>query len=277
LYSLLYSSFRAQDIDRSSASPTLFQQLRIAKRYQDTIVTALEAVLTGLKEQLRVSAEIHDTREALDAEFHLAEARAKKALLGEKERLMLEVGYFSEVDSAKSKEELGAQLKEMNDYRRAVLEWLRLTKDRFNVGEVRRDEIDRVEVAIAEAQQKIALLEQRIKAAPGAAELKNATVGLDTLELVRTNLIRFGGVAIILFLASVLVPIYRYNVRLGTYYLARADALILCRDAKVDNFGEMINILTPALEFDKEPKTPIDSASVIIKEAAAAAKRSSHS
>src|ERR1700745_1334802 len=49
-----------------------------------------------------------------------------------------------------------------------------------------------------------------------------------------------GGVAVFLFLISLLTPIYRYNVRLGTFYQARADTLLLSRDTYVQNFPEMI-------------------------------------
>jgi hypothetical protein len=266
-----YIFFRAQDIDRSSTSPSLFQQLQVAKRYQDAIVSSSQAALSGLKEESVVGQ--RSTNDVLDAEFRLAEARAKQLLLAEKERLMLEVGYFSDVESTKSREELGAQLKAMNDHHQTVLGVLEQTKKRLDAGEVTSTDVAQAERFVAESGQKKALLEQKFKVAPAAAELKNATVSVDTLELVRTSLIRFGGVAVVLFLMSVLVPIYRYNVRLGTYYLARADTLILFRDAKVENFGEMINLLTPALEFDKEPRTPVDAVSAIVKEAAATVAR----
>jgi hypothetical protein len=108
-----------------------------------------------------------------------------------------------------------------------------------------------------------------------AAQLKQVTTSLDTTELVRTSLVRFGGVAVILFLISLLVPIYRYSVRLGTFYQARADALLLSRDTHVDNFSEMTRILTPVHGFDKEPKTPVESVASFAKEASGLATKTS--
>jgi len=126
---------------------------------------------------------------------------------------------------------------------------------------------------LAEATSKREIIDQKIKVALPAAQIKNTTANIDTLEVVRTSLIRFGGVAVILFLISVLVPIYRYNVRLASYYLARADTLVLARDTKVENFSEMMKLLTPVHAFEKEPTTPIESVSSFVKEAAGILKK----
>jgi hypothetical protein len=76
-------------------------------------------------------------------------------------------------------------------------------------------------------------------------------------------------------LISILVPIYRYNVRLASFYLARADTLLLSKDTMVDNFSEMVSLLTPTHAFEKEPQTPIESVSGLIKDAAGLAKKAS--
>ena len=76
-----------------------------------------------------------------------------------------------------------------------------------------------------------------------------------------------------LFLISILVPVYRYNVRLATFYLARADSLILSRDVRVDDFGQLSNLLTPVISFDKEPKTPIETVSSLVKDGRASPGR----
>ena len=111
------------------------------------------------------------------------------------------------------------------------------------------------------------LFEQRAAGATPAAQMKAEATSLDTIELVRTSLVRFGGVAVFLFLISLLTPIYRYNVRLGTFYQARADTLQLSKDTYVQNFPEMIRLLTPTYGFEKEPTTPVESVASFMKEA----------
>src|SRR5262249_9959034 len=111
------------------------------------------------------------------------------------------------------------------------------------------------------------LFEQRAAGATPAAQMKAEATSLDTIELVRTSLVRFGGVAVFLFLISLLTPIYRYNVRLGTFYQARADTLQLSKDTYVQNFPEMIRLLTPTHGFEKEPTTPVESVASFVKEA----------
>ena len=124
-----------------------------------------------------------------------------------------------------------------------------------------------VKRVLSQATLERELFEQRAAGATPAAQLKAETTSLDTIELVRTSLVRFGGVAVILFLISLLTPIYRYNVRVGTFYQARADTLLLSRDTYVQNFPEMIRLLTPAYGFEKEPTTPVESVASFVKEA----------
>jgi hypothetical protein len=78
---------------------------------------------------------------------------------------------------------------------------------------------------------------------------------------------------VILFLISLLTPIYRYNMRLGAFYQARADILLLSRDTHVDNFSEMTSLFTPVYGFDKEPTTPVESIASFVKEAGTIAKK----
>jgi len=124
-----------------------------------------------------------------------------------------------------------------------------------------------VKRVLGQATLERELFEQRAAGALPAAQLKAEVTSLDTIELVRTNLVRFGGVTVILFLASLLTPIYRYNVRLGTFYQARADTLLLSRDTNVQNFPEMIRLLTPTYGFEKEPTTQVESVASFMKEA----------
>jgi hypothetical protein len=267
----LYIFWFAQDIDKSRGSVELFQQLQIEKKNQPLLIKAAETAYNGVREEARVGQ--RTTADVLSAFNLLNEDKIRLLVLEEKERLMVEVGYFAELDVIKSKEELAAQKKGMMEVEAALTETLKSTRDRFNVGEVTATDVAQAERFLAEATSKREIIDQKIKVALPAAQIKNTTANIDTLEVVRTSLIRFGGVAVILFLISVLVPIYRYNVRLASYYLARADTLVLARDTKVENFSEMMKLLTPVHAFEKEPTTPIESVSSFVKEAAGILKK----
>jgi hypothetical protein len=267
----VYTFLFAQQIDRSRGSVELFHELDIAIRNQELVIKSAEIEVLGLKEEARVGQ--RTTPEVVNALTFLGEANTKLRLLQEKKRLMLESGYFSEIDTVKSKEEFRTQNTGMLELEATFKAELVAIRDRFRKGEVTRTDVATTEWAVGENVLKREINEQRMRAAPAAAAIKASAANIDTIELIRTSLIRFGGVAVILFLISILIPVYRYNVRLGTFYLARADTLMLCRDSEVANFGEIIKLLTPAYEFDKEPTTPFDSVSTLVKDAVGMAAR----
>ncbi len=266
-----YIFFQAQDIDKTKSSVELFQELIIASQSQNEIIKALEAELAGTKEEARVSQ--RTTLDVLNVIAPLGDAKTKLRLLAEKERLALESGYSSDIDTSNSKEELSAVGAGIAEYQKTLSEMLDDTNERFKVGEVTRTDVHEVERFISEATSKQKLNEQKAKLAPAAMQIKKAGANIDTLSLIGTSLIRFGGVAVTLFLMAVLVPIYRYNVRLSSYYLAMADALTLCKDVAVPNFKELTALLTPSILFDKEPNTPVDAVSSIVKDTASLAKK----
>ena len=78
-------------------------------------------------------------------------------------------------------------------------------------------------------------------------------------QLIQTNVTRFGTIIMITFLVSILTPLYRYNIRLATYYDARADVLALM-DTKLAGVGfiNLATALTPLFDFGKAPSTPIE-------------------
>jgi hypothetical protein len=78
-------------------------------------------------------------------------------------------------------------------------------------------------------------------------------------QIIQTNVTRFGTIIMIIFLVSILTPLYRYNLRLASYYEARADALILM-ETKLRSAGfiKLVGALTPTLDFGKAPPTPIE-------------------
>lgn len=78
--------------------------------------------------------------------------------------------------------------------------------------------------------------------------------------LIQTNITRFGPMIIIFFFVSILVNLYRYNVRLSAYYNARADALILMGDNYDSAMLErLVTALSPdLLDIGKPPKLPTE-------------------
>ena len=193
-------------------------------------------------------------------------------LLQAKQKLLISTGYFSDLDSATTKEEIDAEKQGVNEYLSALLQLQKETQDKFKAGEVTLTDVAAVQARVEAAKTQTDFLSQRLETALPAAVIRSKRANLDTLALVSTSLVRFGGVTVILFLTSILVPIYRHNVRLASFYLARADSLILSRDTRVDDFGQLTNLLTPTISFDKEPRTPFEGVSSFVKDAGKLAK-----
>jgi hypothetical protein len=78
-------------------------------------------------------------------------------------------------------------------------------------------------------------------------------------------LARFGAVAIMFFLVGILVPQYRYNIRMASFYDARADMVRLSE--KLDDLGTLATVMTPNIDFGKAPPTPIEQIVSIIRAA----------
>jgi hypothetical protein len=86
-------------------------------------------------------------------------------------------------------------------------------------------------------------------------------------RLIQTNLTRFGTIIMITFLVSILTPLYRYNIRLATYYDARADVLELFETTlRSVGFLRLATALTPAFDFGKGPNTPIEQIIELVRE-----------
>jgi hypothetical protein len=268
----IYVFLFAQDIDKSKGSIQVMQELQVGKSSEMLLVEAAKREADILTNRFQLG----DTSAsaALNAKLAFNEARTKLNLINEQIRLMNESGYVADIDRPRSKEELiiiaGGKKEALLDVE-ALSEVVRRQAGLGVVGGAEVSQADRLR---SQAEFDKAVAEQRAKVALPAAELRNVASNLDTIDLVRTSLIRFGGVAVILFLASLLIPIYRYNMRLGTFFQARADTLWLCRDMHVRDFAEMIRLLTPAYTFEKEPKTPIESIASLAKDVGAIIKKS---
>lgn len=85
--------------------------------------------------------------------------------------------------------------------------------------------------------------------------------GFLTPQFIENTITRFGTLVIILFLVRILIPQYRYKLRLSSYYQARADALALIKSEELKEnveFERLLSGLTPEIPFGKEPETPYD-------------------
>jgi|GEM_PF-4547986 len=68
-------------------------------------------------------------------------------------------------------------------------------------------------------------------------------------------------IVILLFLVQILVTLYRYNMRLASFYDARIDALKLAGSSTIKELGELIMHLSPEqLDFGKTPATVTEQA-----------------
>lgn len=260
----IYIFLFAQQIDRGKGSIQILQELLVAQRDQDLVVKVAEAEWEAVNQ--RFNEGTIDLVTVLNSLTGL-EARIKLRLFEEQIRLMNESGYVADLDKPRSKEEFAVVAKGKKELEDTIKELLKSIEEKFDRGVAGEIDVLQVKRVLGQATLERELFEQRAVGALPAAQLKAEVTSLDTIELVRTNLVRFGGVTVILFLASLLTPIYRYNVRLGTFYQARADTLLLSRDTNVQNFPEMIRLLTPAYGFEKEPTTPVESVASFMKEA----------
>jgi len=267
----IYIFLFAQEIDRSKGSIQVLQELQIAKADQALVLKAAEASAKLATERLQQGT--IDVPALQDILRGVGEARVKLRLFEEQLRLMNQLGYVADLERPRSKEEftvIAAANKQQYDDLQKIRD---IMADREQAGTASQLDVTSIERVVGETKLQQDLFENRAQAAQPAAALKTVSTNLDTIELVRTSLVRFGGVTVILFLASLLTPIYRYNVRLATFYQARADALVLSRDTHVNNFSEMIRILTPIYGFEKEPTTPVQSMASLLKEAGGIIKK----
>jgi len=78
------------------------------------------------------------------------------------------------------------------------------------------------------------------------------------VRLLQTSITRFGLLAVVGFFVSILVSLYKYNVRLAAFYMARADVLRLCApNITISDFALIATILSPTVEFGKAPQPPL--------------------
>lgn len=126
-----------------------------------------------------------------------------------------------------------------------------------------KSEIERKNLTISTLEEEILRRRSQFQAADSLPETQTASVDAKFakdaawLQLIQTNVTRFGTLFIVLFLVAILIPQYRYSIRLAAFYDAKADALLL-RSLELGpiSFDELAGVLTPSLDFGKAPYGP---------------------
>jgi hypothetical protein len=267
----IYIFLFAQQIDSSKGSVELVQELIIGKTTLASVVPTANQTAEVILSEYRAGTQSFSP--ALEAAKALSDDNTKLRLFEEQIRLMNDSGFIANIDAPRAKEEFTVIADGKKELKATAEKILAIAQDQYAAGTAAKSDVLLSQRLVGEADFEQQLYDRRALAALPAAAMKQSASNFDTIELVRTSLVRFGGIAVILFLISLLTPIYRYNVRLGTFYQARADILLLSRDTHVPNFPEMIRMFTPVYGFDQEPKTPVDSIASFAKEAAGIARK----
>lgn len=106
-------------------------------------------------------------------------------------------------------------------------------------------------------------LRSALEAEADSSSSEGNSLGSDSLPvLISAIATRIGAVVLLLFLVQILVPLYRYNKRLATFYYACADALeLLDTEADPAAFATLTYALSAGhIDFGKPPTTPAEQA-----------------
>lgn len=90
-----------------------------------------------------------------------------------------------------------------------------------------------------------------------ATEMTSAHGYNDVRYIIATAITRIGVVLVIIFLAQILIGLYRYNTKLITFYHSRRD-LVQIWDGKSANLDKLQKLMAPNFDFGKESKHPLD-------------------
>ena len=136
-----------------------------------------------------------------------------------------------------------------------------------------RDDIRQLTDLASNLRQRV--VQEQTLGAPIASGQGTAAASASTTpdwpQVVQNNVTRICALLLTVFLVTILVPQYRFNIRMATFYNARSDTLILSTLTEVtgaDELSKVARIMTPNIDFGKPPPTPVEQ----IVEAAKALK-----
>lgn len=79
----------------------------------------------------------------------------------------------------------------------------------------------------------------------------------DSNYLTATFFTQIGVLTVLIFLVQILISLYKYNTRIIAFYASRLDCIRLW-DEKVDSLSSYIELITPAVDFSRDPRHPIE-------------------
>jgi hypothetical protein len=134
-----------------------------------------------------------------------------------------------------------------------------------------REEVNRLSPVVSELSRRA--MEERVLGAPLSSEntdqAQTGTRQTDWAQIIQSNITRVSALAIMFFLVMVLVPQYRYNLRMAAFYDARADSIRLAGRlptiTDLQDLEKIIVAMTPNIDFGKAPATPLDQVVELIK------------
>jgi hypothetical protein len=96
----------------------------------------------------------------------------------------------------------------------------------------------------------------------------NTEAKIDWPHVIETNATRIGVLAAMFFLVTILVPQYRYSIKMANFYQARYDGLeMLPEKIGAEDFERVVSIMTPNIDFGKSPPTPWEHILEVVKAA----------
>jgi len=253
----VYIFFFAQNIEARGDSAVALDRLNQEIKVQEIILPVLKKSLAVVQQQSEIGTA--STQDELNVREELFQATNTLAVLKHRKELLIKFDYINESDTLKTKEENKVYLESLAEYSSSIKAFLEQEKLRYENGLISKPNLDKVEFKIIRIDSEIKKSNLREQGLPHASDYVNQSGNFEVIDIVRINIFRFGGISVTLFLIALLIPIYRYNIRLANFYMSRADALSVCRELKFGDFSEMVKLLTPTHAFEKEPVTPIDS------------------
>lgn len=106
-----------------------------------------------------------------------------------------------------------------------------------------------------------------------SGDIRNVWIGMrpdgsgDTAVLLSALSTRIGSLLVLVFLVQILVNLYRYNIRLASYFDARADVFEIVSSGEGESVETLVRVLSPEnLDFGKMPDSPSQQAVELARE-----------
>jgi hypothetical protein len=167
-----YVFIYAQTIDNQKGSVSALLEIQDAIANQQTIIADADVEVSGLKQEATVGQ--RTTNEVLVGIVNYFDAKTKLGVFKEKQKLLTDGGYFSEIDSNLSKEELEAERVGIEALQHELDAQLTKTEGRFKIGEVTQTDLSQVKRTIDEQRLKMGVVVQESSIAKPANEITKA-------------------------------------------------------------------------------------------------------